>query len=76
MTKMDGVRFQYIRSYYKRVRNFQTVEDSGGRGSVGKQLVLSTASTYQLLVKAPSWLHWDWISGGYFATGSKKHAAA
>jgi len=54
MTKMDGVRFQYIRSYYKRVRNFQTVEDSGGRGSVGKQLVLSTASTYQLLVKAPS----------------------
>jgi len=25
-----------------------------GRGSVGKQLVLRTASTYQLLVKAPS----------------------
>jgi len=27
---------------------------SEGRGSVGKQLVLRTASTYQLLVKAPS----------------------
>jgi len=47
------------------VRNFQTVEDSEGRGSVGKQLVLRTASTYQLLVKAPSWLHW----GGEFAAG-------
>jgi len=31
---------------------------SEGRGSVGKQLVLRTASTYQLLVKVPSWLHW------------------
>jgi len=30
---------------------------SEGRGSVGKQFVLRTASTYQLLVKAPSWLH-------------------
>jgi len=27
---------------------------SEGIGSVGKQLVLRTASTYQLLVKAPS----------------------
>jgi len=36
------------------VRNFQTVDDSEGRGSAGKQLVLRTASTYQLLVKAPS----------------------
>ena len=34
---------------------------SEGRVSVGKQLVLRTASTYQLLVKAPSWLHWDWL---------------
>jgi len=34
---------------------------SEGRGSVGKQLVLRTASTYQPLVKAPSWLHWDWL---------------
>ena len=34
---------------------------SEGRGSVGKQLVLRTASTYQLLVKAPSWLHWGWL---------------
>jgi len=32
---------------------------SESRVSVGKQLVLRTASTYQLLVKAPSWLHWD-----------------
>jgi len=35
---------------------------SEGRGSVGKQFVLRTASTYQLLVKAPSWLHWDWLA--------------
>jgi len=34
---------------------------SESRGSVGKQLVLRTASTYQLLVKAPSWLRWDWL---------------
>ena len=34
---------------------------SEGRGSVGKQLVLRTASIYQLLVKAPSWLHWGWL---------------
>jgi len=34
---------------------------SEGRVSVGKQLVLRTASTYQLLVKAASWLHWDWL---------------
>jgi len=34
---------------------------SEGRGSVGKQLVLRTASTYELLVKATSWLHWDWL---------------
>jgi len=34
---------------------------SEGRGSVGKELVLRTASTYQLLVKASSWLHWDWL---------------
>ena len=36
---------------------------SEGRVSVGKQLVLGTASTYQLLAKAPSssWLHWDWL---------------
>jgi len=27
---------------------------SEGRGSVGKQLVLCTASNYQLVVKAPS----------------------
>jgi len=45
------------------VRNFQTVEDSEDRGSVGKQLVLRTASTWQLLVKAPSWLQWDKLSG-------------
>jgi len=32
---------------------------SEGRGSVGKQLVLRTASTYQLLMTAPIWLHWD-----------------
>jgi len=37
---------------------------SEGRGSVGKQVVLSNASTYQLLVKAPSWFHRDWLSGG------------
>jgi len=30
---------------------------SEGRGSVGKQLVLRTASTHEVLVKAPSWLH-------------------
>jgi len=43
---------------------------SEGRGSVGKQLVLRTASTYQLLVKEPSWLHWDWLLKwwGYTAT--------
>jgi len=43
---------------------------SAGRGSVGKQLVLRTASTYQLLVKAPSSLHWDWLLkwGGCTAT--------
>jgi len=34
---------------------------SEGIGSVRKQLVLRTASTYHLLVKAPSWLHWDWL---------------
>ena len=34
---------------------------SEGRGSVGKQLVLCTASTYQLLLKASSRLHWDWL---------------
>jgi len=34
---------------------------SEGRVGVGKQLVLRTASTYQLLVKASSWLHWDWL---------------
>jgi len=34
---------------------------SEGRGSVGKQLVQGTASTYQILVKAPRWLHWDWL---------------
>jgi len=34
---------------------------SEGRMSVGKQLVLRTASTYELLVKGPSWLHWDWL---------------
>jgi len=34
---------------------------SEGRKSVGKQLVLRTASTYQLLVKARRWLHWDWL---------------
>jgi len=32
-----------------------------GIGSVGKKLVLRTASTCQLLMKAPSWLHWDWL---------------
>jgi len=45
------------------VRDLQTGEDSESRGSVGKQIVLRTASTYQLLVKARSWLHWDWLSG-------------
>jgi len=34
---------------------------SEGRVSFGKQFVLRTASTYQLMVKAPSWLHWDWL---------------
>ena len=34
---------------------------SEGRWSVRKQLVLCTASTYQLLLKAPSWLHWNWL---------------
>jgi len=34
---------------------------SEGRVSVGKWLVLRSASTYQLLVKASSWLHWDWL---------------
>jgi len=35
---------------------------SEGKKSVGKQLVLRTAySTYQLLVKAPSCLHRDWL---------------
>jgi len=34
---------------------------SEGTVSVGKQLVLPIASSYQLLVKAPSWLHWDWL---------------
>jgi len=48
MMRMDGVRFLVL------IR-------SEGRVSVGKQLVLRTASTYQLLVKAPSWLYWDWL---------------
>jgi len=34
---------------------------SEGRVSVGKQLVLRTASTYKLLMKAPSWSHWGWL---------------
>ena len=58
---------------------------SEGKGSVGKQLVLRTASTYQLLVKAPSSLHWDWLlkwwgctvqqpSGALWSSGCKSQA--
>ena len=45
---------------------------SEGRRSVGKQLVLPTASTYQLLVKAPSWLHWDWLLKWWGCTASAR----
>jgi len=45
---------------------------SEGRGSVGKQLVLRTASTYQLLVKAPSWLHWDWLLKWWGCTATSR----
>jgi len=47
----DSNKFVLISSV---IRNFQTVEDNESKGSVGKQLVLLSASTYQLLVKAPS----------------------
>jgi len=45
---------------------------SEGKGSVGKQLVVRTASTYQLLVKAPSWLPWDWLLKWWGCTASTK----
>jgi len=45
---------------------------SEGKGSVRKQLVLCIASTYQLLVKAPSWLHWDWLSNWWSCTVSTR----
>jgi len=45
---------------------------SEGRGNVGKQLVLRTASTYQLLVKAPSWLHWDWLLKWWGCTATSR----
>ena len=53
MLKMDVVRFQNS-FLLEACEKFPDVEDSEGRGCVGKQLVLRTASTYQLLVKAPS----------------------
>ena len=43
------------------MRNFQAIEDSEGRESVGRQFVLRTASTCQLLVKAQV----DYIETGY-----------
>jgi len=45
---------------------------SEGRGSVGKQLFLRTASTYQLLVKAPSCLHWDWLLNWWGCTATTR----
>ena len=43
-----------------------------GRGSVGKQLVLRTgSSTYQFLVKAPSWLHWDLLLKWWGCTATR-----
>ena len=45
---------------------------SEGRVSGGKQLVLRTASTYQLLVKAPSWLHWDWLLKSWRCTATTR----
>jgi len=45
---------------------------SEARGSVGKQLVLPTASTYQLLVIAPCWLHWDWLLKGWGCTATTR----
>jgi len=45
---------------------------SEGRVSVGKQLVLRTVSTYQLLVNARSWLHWDWLSKWWGCTATTR----
>jgi len=45
---------------------------SEGRGSVGKQLVLRIASTYQFLVKTPSWLHWDWLLKWWSCTATTR----
>jgi len=47
---------------------------SEGRVSVGKQLVIPTASTYQLLVKAPSWLHWDWLLKWWGCTATPRYS--
>jgi len=47
---------------------------SEGRGSVGKQLFLRTASTYQLLVKAPSRLHWDWLLKRWGCTATTRYS--
>jgi len=49
---------------------------SEGRVSVGKQLVLRTASTYQLLVKAPSWLHWNWLLKWWGCTSVQRPSGA
>jgi len=43
---------------------FVLIRTEGGV-SVGKQLVLRTASTYQRLVKAPSWLHLACLHGTF-----------
>jgi len=45
---------------------------SEGRVSVGKQLVLRSASTCQLLVKVPSWLHWDWLLKWWCCTATTR----
>jgi len=56
---------------------------SEGKGSFRRRLVLRTASTYKLLVKAPSWLHWDWLfkdeaiqrpRGALWSSGCKSQA--
>jgi len=47
---------------------------SEGRGCVEKQLVLRTASTYQLLVKATSWIRWDWLLNWWGCTATTRRS--
>jgi len=54
----DSNKFVLIRSVWEISRLLRTVKAEGVLGS------RRTTSTYQLLAKAPSWLHWDWLSGG------------